>query len=107
MKKLFFIFSAFVLFSVFVPEFAKASYNHSTTDAAVTFMSTDDQYLGKVNLCDPNGKTCYTWPAYKDAENGRIYVFDNRCDRYYAQKSNDSRWDYMIRYKDAWLYFSF
>ena len=80
-----------------------------------------DQYLGKVNTCDSNGITCSTLGAFKDSDNGRIYLVDGRIvtddgkildspvyssAKYYAQKSNDSRWEYMIRYGDNWEYFS-
>lgn len=76
-----------------------------------------DQYLGMVNTCDSNGITCSTWYAFKDSDNGRIYlaggiytdINDNTIAAgsvYYAQKSNDSRWEYMIRNGDNWEYFS-
>ena len=83
-----------------------------------------DQYLGPVNTCDPNGNTCRTMYAFKDSDNGRIYVALDICQDdngntipnygyvipgkgaiFYAQKSNDSRWEYMIRISD-WEYFS-
>lgn len=80
-----------------------------------------DQYLGLVNTCDPDGLTCGSWHAFKDSDNGRIYlvgmieqddngntipVIDQRFGVEYAQKSNDSRWEYMIRSGDNWEYFS-
>lgn len=77
-----------------------------------------DQYLGEVNTCDLNGNTCRTMYAFKDSDNGRIYVAVDICQDdngnttsgkasiVYAQKSNDSRWEYMIRYGDHWEYFS-
>lgn len=81
------------------------SYNQES------FSNTDDedQYLGEVNLCNPDGATCYKGYAYKDSDNGRIYVKypSNSGSPFYAQKSNDSRWDYMIRDGNNWLYFSF
>lgn len=77
-----------------------------------TFATADDEdeNLGPVNLCDPNGTVCLTANAYKDHNNGRIYLLGikgNGSDRVYAQKSNDSRWEYMIRYDNQWYYFSF
>lgn len=81
-----------------------------------------DQYLGMVNTCDPDGITCGSWHAFKDSDNGRIYLvkliqqdnYGNTIPYYeystdrpeYAQKSNDSRWEYMIRSGDNWEYFS-
>lgn len=81
-----------------------------------------DQYLGMVNTCDPDGTTCGSWHAFKDSDNGRIYLVkqtqqDNNGNTIpvlddpmfgikYAQKSNDSRWEYMIRNGDNWEYFS-
>lgn len=73
----------------------------------------DDQYLGEVNLCDDNGIKCELGKAYKDSDNGRVYVivFErygwNYKNELYAQKSNKSGWEYMIRYENGWLYFSF
>lgn len=81
-----------------------------------------DQYLGMVNTCNPDGTTCSLWHAFKDSDNGRIYLIGGidvdddgntipdsdlvrRGAFYYAQKSNDSRWEYMIRISD-WEYFS-
>lgn len=81
-----------------------------------TFATADDEdeSLGPVNLCDPNGTVCLNANAYKDHETGRIYlkVINSRnqvesASDYYAQKSNDSRWEYMIRYENQWYYFSF
>ncbi|MBO7193775.1 MAG: hypothetical protein J6V47_05765 [Bacteroidaceae bacterium] len=72
---------------------------------AVEMFSAEDQCLGEVNLCDPNGATCFTGTAYKSEENGRIYVKCNAI--YWAQKSNNPNWEYMIRMGDIWLYFSF
>lgn len=78
------------------------------------YQDDEDKNLGPVNLCDPNGTICYTARAYKDHENGRIYLLGfkgNGVDRIYAQKSNDSRWEYMIRVEESrrvvWYYFSF
>lgn len=81
-----------------------------------------DQYLGMVNTCDPDGLTCGSWHAFKDSDNGRIYLVkqiqqddngntipvtdDPMFGIEYAQKSNDSRWEYMIRSRDNWEYFS-
>lgn len=79
-----------------------------------TFATDDDEPLGPVNLCDPNGIVCLNANAYKDHETGRIYVklinsrFQTEQEKeYYAEKSNDSRWEYRIRYEDQWYYFSF
>ena len=72
---------------------------------AVEMFSADDQCLGEVNLCNPNGTTCFCGTAYKSEENGRIYVESNG--KYWAQKSNNPNWEYMIRFGDQWLYFSF
>lgn len=72
----------------------------------VEVLSAEDKCLGDVNLCDPNGTTCNTGTAYQDAENGRIYVKAfNR--KFYAQKSNNPDWPYMIRHNNKWYYFSF
>ena len=38
-----------------------------------------DQYLGEVNTCDLNGNTCRTMYAFKDSDNGRIYVAVDIC----------------------------
>lgn len=81
-----------------------------------------DQYLGMVNTCDPDGLTCGSWHAFKDSDNGRIYLVkqiqqddngntipvtdDPMFGINYAQKSNDSRWEYMIRSSGNWEYFS-
>lgn len=83
-----------------------------------------DQYLGMVNTCDLNGNTCRTMYAFKDSNNGRIYVAVGTCQDdngntipnlnkviigygsiFYAEKSNDSRWEYRIRISD-WEYFN-
>lgn len=72
----------------------------------IEVFSAEDKCLGEVNLCDPDGNTCYTCKAYLDSENGRIYVKVNGT-KYYAQKSNNPNWDYMIRRDDRWIYFSF
>lgn len=73
---------------------------------AVEMFSAEDQCLGVVNLCDPNGTICLTGTAYKSEENGRIYV-ETSGKRYWAQKSNNPNWEYMIRKGDEWVYFSF
>jgi len=75
-----------------------------------TFATADDEdeRLGPVNLCDPNGTVCLTADAFKDHETGRIYLLIKSSPiHYYAQKSNDSRWEYMLRYDNQWYYFSF
>lgn len=79
---------------------------------AVEMFSAEDQCLGEVNLCDPNGTTCETGTAYKSEENGRIYVevtnpVNNAEYNLWAQKSNNPNWEYMIRKDNKWLYFSF
>lgn len=90
---------------------AFASNTPSTShnqEQSFTFAADDDKALGLVNLCDPNGTICITNAnAYKDHETGRIYVTIGNSSKFYAQKSNDSRWDYMIRYNNQWYYFSF
>ena len=74
---------------------------------SVETMSSSDQYLGTVNLCDPQGNICLSAKkAYKDSENGRIYI-DFNPGSAYAQKSNNSNWDYMVRWGEKWYYFSF
>ena len=88
-----------------------AAYAANTSSASHSqgLISTlDTQYLGMINLCDSNGITCYTWHAYKNSA-GRIYVSKHKTNSpiYFAQKSNDSRWEYMIRYQNDWYYFSF
>lgn len=76
----------------------------------IEVFSAEDKCLGEVNLCDPDGNNCDTGTAYQDSENGRIYVeltvggIHYKC---YAQKSNNPNWEYMIRRKDCWYYFSF
>lgn len=86
---------------------AYASNTPSTSHSQELISTLDTQYLGTINLCDSNGITCYVWYAYKNSA-GRIYVCEKTTDseRYFAQKSNDSRWEYMIRYNGNWLYFS-
>lgn len=96
---------------------SNAKERPSSTDIELSMHNDDDgdQYLGIVNLCDPNGNTCHTGSAYKDSDNGRIYIknIDGNSSTYagmagpfYAQKSNNSQWSYMIRFKDNWYYFS-
>lgn len=84
----------------------------------VSTLDNVDQYLGRVNTCDSDGTICSTWAALKDSDNGRIYlvdfrivtddgkITDNSSIKYYAQKSNDSRWEYMVRIDNKWEYFS-
>ena len=94
---------------------SSASYNHEQ----ISTSGNVDQYLGKVNTCNPDGTTCRIWHAFKDSDNGRIYlVLDIGVDddgntypsrdsqTYYAQKSNDNRWEYMIRVSVTWEYFN-
>lgn len=110
MKKMFFVFSALAIFAAFGYDYAEAGASGSMSDTLIQFQSSDDQSLGSVNLCDPNGKTCIVGDAFKDSSNGRVYVVIGSYDgsyRFYAQKSNDSRWEYMILYGGNWLYFSF
>jgi len=74
----------------------------------LSFMSEGgDKCLGTVNICDPNGNSClgYKVTAYQDAENGRIYVTGLGHEKIYAQRSNDNRWPYMVRYSNKWYYF--
>lgn len=100
--------------TVYASNTSSASYNHeliSTSDNV-------DQYLGQVNTCNPDGTTCNIWHAFRDSDNGRIYlVMTIRVDEdgntipgsnaiIYAQESNDSRWKYMIRNCSTWEYFS-
>lgn len=73
----------------------------------VEVFSAEDRCLGEVNLCDPNGTTCNTGTAYQDSENGRIYVKISNNNKFYAQKSNNPDWPYMIRLNNKWYYFSF
>lgn len=75
----------------------------------IEVFSAEDKCLGGVNLCDPNGTTCSWGTAYKSEENGRIYVEwkGKKNDICWAQKSNNSNWEYMIRYGNQWYYFSF
>ena len=95
---------------------SSASYNHEL----ISTSGNVDQYLGMVNTCNPDGTTCDLWHAFKDSDNGRIYLIKkiyvdadgntvpNTGDDIpvYAQKSNDSRWEYMIRNEGTWEYFS-
>ena len=106
MKKMFFVFSALAIFAAFGYDYAEAGASGSMSDTLIQSQSSDNQSLGSVNLCDPNGNTCKDGEAFKDSSNGRIYVVIGGY-RFYAQKSNDSRWEYMIRYGNIWLYFSF
>ena len=103
-----------IIISLFLVITGITAYASNTSSAShskelISTFDTDDKYLGEVNLCDPQGTLCYTKSAYKDSENGRIYVlgFGGTYTRTYAQKSNDSRWEYMIRYDNNWYYFSF
>lgn len=74
----------------------------------IEVFSAEDKCLGGVNLCDPDGNKCDTGTAYQDSENGRIYVkLPDFTTKYYAQKSNNPNWEYMIRYSNQWYYFSF
>lgn len=86
---------------------AYAANTSSASHEQELISTLDTKYLGMVNLCDSNGITCYTWHAYKNSV-GRIYVSEQTINSqiYFAQKSNDSRWEYMIRYDGNWLYFS-
>lgn len=106
MKKIIFIFTTIIAISAFGNNSAKANENSFKSETATIFFSSEDQSLGKVNLCDPAGNVCHTADAYRDSENGRIYVYLYGT-KLYAQGSNDSRWRYMVRDKDKWLYFSF
>lgn len=96
---------------------SSASYNHEL----ISTSGNVDQYLGIVNTCNPDGTTCQRWYAFKDSDNGRIYLvkkikvdddgntipdINNINIPIYAQKSNDSRWEYMIRNSYYWEYFS-
>lgn len=72
----------------------------------IEVFSAEDKCLGEVNLCDPDGNTCGTGTAYQDSENGRIYV-ETPGGKFYAQKSNNPNWEYMIRRNKSWYYFSF
>lgn len=94
---------------------SSASYNQEP----ISISGNVDQYLGMVNTCNPDGTTCRTLHAFKDSDNGRIYLVsstnvdddgntipDFTFGAYYAQKSNDSRWEYMIRNNNNWEYFS-
>lgn len=101
--------------TVYASNTSSASCNHeliSTSDNV-------DQYLGQVNTCNPDGTTCNIWHAFRDSDNGRIYLVqvikvdedgntipDPRYSTTYAQESNDSRWKYMIRNGFNWEYFS-
>ena len=104
--------------TVYAANTSSASYNHEQ----ISTSGNVDQYLGKVNTCNTDGTTCDIWYAFKDSDNGRIYLVKGidvdddgntipalvfRNDLYYAQKSNDSRWEYMIRTRTrTWEYFS-
>ena len=94
---------------------SSASYNQEL----ISISGNVDQYLGIVNTCNPDGTTCGTLYAFKDSDNGRIYLVGNievdddgntipysKSLLFYAQKSNDSRWEYMIRSNGYWEYFS-
>lgn len=98
---------------------SSASYNQEL----ISISGNVDQYLGTVNTCNPDGTTCALWYAFKDSDNGRIYLVkgievdddgntipDSGMVQLfgspYAQKSNDSRWEYMIQSGGNWEYFS-
>ena len=93
---------------------SSASYNQEP----ISISGNVDQYLGIVNTCNPDGTTCQRWYAFKDSDNGRIYLIEkievddgntipySQYPLFYAQKSNDSRWEYMIHYSGHWQYFS-
>ena len=101
--------------------FASNTSSTSYKQALISTFKGIDKYLGIVNLCDPNGKICQTRHAFKNSENGRIFLTSfittddngNTIPKYqyhrndvWAQKSNDSRWEYMVLI-DKWYYFSF
>lgn len=86
--------------------YAVAAEKTVTAESVSAQDPANDQSLGNVTLCDGNGDSCDIVPAYKDSRNGRIYVSYNSV-YLYAQKSNDSRWEYMVRVNGSWLYFSF
>ena len=103
-----------VLFSIVTAAMLNVSEpmqnNYVAEESAIAAESSNqDKPLGSVNMCDSNGTKCYVWYAFQDAENGRIYIktTPDQVVKYYAQKSNDSRWQYMIWYNNSWLYFSF
>ncbi len=87
------------------------SFVEECSSAVVEAVATEDKYLGRVNLCDPEGNTCDWGDAYEDASNGRIYVLvqNNKNWKEYAQKSNKPYWTHMIRHGNPskWMYFSF
>lgn len=117
-----FITTIIISLSLIITGSAVYAVNISSTlhdQELVSTLDNVDQYLGRVNTCDSDGMICSTWAAFKDSDNGRIYlVMGNFVDddgnikrfgntkKYYAQKSNDSRWEYMIRNGDNWEYFS-
>ncbi|MBU3835388.1 MAG: hypothetical protein H9949_06570 [Candidatus Phocaeicola merdigallinarum] len=117
-----FITTIIISLSLIITGSAVYAVNISSTlhdQELVSTLDNVDQYLGRVNTCDSDGTTCSTWAAFKDSDNGRIYlVKSNIVDgdgnmnedashiKYYAQKSNDSRWEYMVRIDNKWEYFS-
>ncbi len=106
MKKFFYVILLIAGVLVFNDNRAFAVENENSSSVSVVSQSGEDDYLGTVNLCDPNGNICYVGKAYQDSSNGRIYV-KYSYQKYYSQKSNNSSWDYMIRMDGKWYYFSF
>ena len=86
--------------------YAVAAEKTVTAESVSAQDPANDLSLGNVTLCDGNGDSCDIVPAYKDSRNGRIYI-SYLSGYFYAQKSNDSRWEYMVRVGGSWLYFSF
>lgn len=116
-----FITTIIISLSLIITGSAVYAVNISSTlhdQELVSTLDNVDQYLGRVNTCDSDGMICSTWAAFKDSDNGRIYLVDVRIvtgdgkitddssAKYYAQKSNDSRWEYMVRIDNKWEYFS-
>lgn len=66
----------------------------------------NDKFLGKINPCSQTGESCNAGlNAYESSENGRIYVIWGNG-TFWAQKSDDSRWEYRFYYDSEWYYFS-
>ena len=119
-----FITTIIISLSLIITGSAVYAVNISSTlhdQELVSTLDNVDQYLGRVNTCDSDGTMCSRWAAFKDSDNGRIYLVDSRIvtddgkildspiyssTKYYAQKSNDSRWEYMVLIAHKWEYFS-
>lgn len=66
----------------------------------------NDQFMGEITPCSQTGKSCsFSVKAYKSSENGRIYIIWGAF-TVWAQKSDDSRWEYRFYHNGDWHYFN-